>query len=447
MLTGSGRRRQGLHQQFVSSVVVMVAALLTAGLISVVSIASLTGEFDIASTQSRREITPLFEVRSEVSAAVGVSVLLGESGAADRYEQHEALVARLFDRVDPFVAGPERTPFEAGRSSWMSAGTYIKDWNATPSSQRKAPSAARVDYVKLVVATRGPLDTAIGIAQKRGAHNMANARRIQRRTVWYLGGAALLGLIGAVSVPFRLRRSVLGPLADLRSGMDILGTGNLDYRFPPQPNADLQAVTAAVDEMAKRLGDSRDELSRLAHTDALTGLPNRLHLYEFLETAMSAPDAVAVGVLVLDLDRFKEVNDTFGHHYGDELLRLVGPRLIAAVRPQDFVARAGGDEFTVVMAAPPATPSSTFVEVAKRVIDSFVAPFFIEDVPLDIGVSGGLAIFPEHGSDASRVMQRADKAMYSAKRSGTAFLVYDVVSDNGTAPGNRDLAPAPPTQT
>ncbi|GAC1603396.1 MAG: hypothetical protein NVS3B21_31970 [Acidimicrobiales bacterium] len=447
MLTGSARRRRGLHQQFVGSVVVMVAALLAAGFISVIAVGSLTGEFDVASTQSRREITPLFEVRSEVSAAVGVSVLLGEPGATDRYEKHEALVARLFDKVNPFVDQQERATFEAGKSSWASAGQYIKDWNATPATQRKVPAAARVDYVKLVVATRGPLDTAIGIAQQRGARNMANARRIERRSVWYLGGAALLGLIGALSVPFRLRRSVLGPLAALRAGMDILGGGNLDFRFPPQPNADMQAVTDAVDDMAKRLGDSRDELSRLAHTDALTGLPNRLHLYEFLESRMSDPEAVAVGVLVLDLDRFKEVNDTFGHHYGDELLQLVGPRLTAALRPGDFVARAGGDEFTVVMTAPPSTPSSTFVDVAERVIDAFIAPFFIDDVPLDIGVSGGLAIFPEHGRDASRVMQRADKAMYAAKRTRTALIVYDDESDNETAPRTGDLRPAAPTNT
>ncbi|GAC1532271.1 MAG: hypothetical protein NVS3B12_09720 [Acidimicrobiales bacterium] len=411
----------------------MLVALLGAGVIAAFTVRSLTGGFDQATTQNRREITPLFRVRTEISAATGVSVILGEPGANDRFIQHQKLVTRRFGEVAPFVTPSEAVAFDTGRASWEVAGTYIANWSQLAPIQRVAPAAARVKYVELVVATRTPLDAAIAVAQQRGGQRLADAHNLERRAGWLLGGAALLGLLGALSVAVRLHRSVLRPLADLQVGMRALGEGNLDYRFPTQPNAELQAVAVALDAMADRIGDHRDELSHLARHDPLTGLPNRLHLYEFLDGIMNHADRPPVGVLLLDLDGFKEVNDTLGHHHGDELLRLVGPRIAAAIRTEDFVARAGGDEFTVVMTSSTgARAPSSFEEISHRVIDAFSAPFVVGNLSLVIGVSGGLAVFPDHGHDVAGIMRRADMAMYAAKRGRIGLVTYDPAYDHNT---------------
>jgi diguanylate cyclase (GGDEF)-like protein len=123
----------------------------------------------------------------------------------------------------------------------------------------------------------------------------------------------------------------------------------------------------------------------------------------------------------MDLDRFKEVNDTFGHHYGDLLLRQAGERLQCALRGADTLARLGGDEFAVLL---PVSDEADAADVAKRLLQTLEEPFAIEGHNLDIGASIGIAVCPDHAGDADTLLQRADVAMYVAKRSGTGYAVY-----------------------
>jgi len=172
------------------------------------------------------------------------------------------------------------------------------------------------------------------------------------------------------------------------------------------------------------------ERHRALH-DLLTGLPNRTLLMERLEQAIRLgrrrPEPVAV--LLMDLDRFKEINDTLGHHVGDLLLARVAPRLQAAVRESDTIARLGGDEFAVVF---PGAGVDQAVAVARKIARAMEAPFEIEEHSLHVGISIGVALFPGHGEDASELLKRADVAMYAAKRSGRDFVVYEAEQDEYT---------------
>ena len=165
------------------------------------------------------------------------------------------------------------------------------------------------------------------------------------------------------------------------------------------------------------------EQQHLALHDALTGLPNRKLLFE--RAAEATDGRGAFGLLLLDLDRFKEVNDTRGHHAGDRVLEETARRLSVAVRPGDTVARLGGDEFAVLL--PDVADEAVAVAVAERVTHVLGRPFTIrvgdEDVDLELDASVGIALYPQHAADFDGLMHCADIAMYAAKEQGMGWTV------------------------
>jgi len=164
--------------------------------------------------------------------------------------------------------------------------------------------------------------------------------------------------------------------------------------------------------------------------DSLTGLPNRKFLLRSVGEAVEQVDAPPFALALLDLDRFKEVNDTLGHHVGDQLLQLVAVRIRGVLRPEDLVARLGGDEFAVYL--PDVTGARAAADVAIRIRQALNEPFQLEDVLLELEVSIGIAVFPEHGADVEQLMRRADVAMYVAKEQHTEVEVYDPARDRNS---------------
>jgi len=163
--------------------------------------------------------------------------------------------------------------------------------------------------------------------------------------------------------------------------------------------------------------------------DSLTGLPNRALLRERTGQAIRQADreSVPAALLLIDVDRFKEVNDTLGHHYGDQLLIQVGQRLQATLRQVDTVARLGGDEFAVLL--PKITTGEGAVAVARKLQTALEEPFTLEGLALDVEASIGVAIYPDHGNDPDVLLQRADIAMYVAKDTHAGFVLFDPTQD------------------
>ncbi len=175
-------------------------------------------------------------------------------------------------------------------------------------------------------------------------------------------------------------------------------------------------VSMYSDITARKAADARIEI--MAHHDALTGLPNRILLRERFadEVARARETSGRVALLFLDLDRFKTINDSLGHPVGDDLLRRVGERLRACVRPQDMVSRQGGDEFLLLLGG--VTERREVEEIAKRILDGAAEPFMWEGMALPTTCSIGIAMFPEDGDDLDSLLKRADIAMYQAKSAG-----------------------------
>ncbi len=176
----------------------------------------------------------------------------------------------------------------------------------------------------------------------------------------------------------------------------------------------LLLFTRMLQRSRSALAVQADTMRRAALTDELTGLGNRSLMALELATALSRRDGDEVALVLIDLDRFKEINDTLGHHYGDRLLQLVGPRLTPGLRQGDVVVRLGGDEFAVLL--PGVTDPSQAEEVAQRLHASLLDPFDVDGVALSVEASMGIALSGFHGDDATVLLQRADMAMYAAKR-------------------------------
>ncbi|CAK0743852.1 diguanylate cyclase [Gammaproteobacteria bacterium] len=166
-------------------------------------------------------------------------------------------------------------------------------------------------------------------------------------------------------------------------------------------------------------------LYQLAHFDAMTGLPSRMLFQDRLIQACShslrknngvTPPRTSVALLFLDLDRFKLVNDTFGHHIGDLLLKEVAQRLLSCVRMDDTVARLGGDEFTIILPRVKNTQDVAFV--AQKIITAIAKPFNLCKHEIFVGVSVGIALFPSDDSEINNLIQKADTALYHAKGNG-----------------------------
>lgn len=187
-----------------------------------------------------------------------------------------------------------------------------------------------------------------------------------------------------------------------------------------------------VARASRRLNIQIEENRRLAWHDSLTDLPNRALFTDRTERAVASArrSGASVAILLINLDRFKEVNDTLGHHIGDALIREIATRLQGELRDADTIARLGGDEFAVLM--PEVRDPDAPVHCALRVLDAVRRPFEVEGVTLEIDASVGAAKFPDDGADVTRLLQCADVAMYAAKEEHTGLVQYVASLDEHT---------------
>ena len=195
-------------------------------------------------------------------------------------------------------------------------------------------------------------------------------------------------------------------------------------RLPVKGRDEISQLATAFNTMQSAIAAREAEIVHQATHDALTGLPNRTRFLEKL--ALDMADAKArndvVGMVMMDVDRFKEINDTLGHQFGDQLLIEIGRRLTHTIARADTVARLGGDEFAVRFTA---KSPGQWQEIARRITAAFDAPFVLGDVSIDVDASLGIALFPEHAEDADTLIKRADIAMYDAKKNRSRSAVYE----------------------
>ena len=216
---------------------------------------------------------------------------------------------------------------------------------------------------------------------------------------------------------------VLSGVSDQNLALQAIRQGAQDYLVKGQGHPELlaRAIRYAIER--KRF---EEHLTYLAQYDHLTGLVNRTLFRDRLvqATARSKRMQQMIGLMLLDLDRFKLVNDTFGHDIGDELLKAVSERLKTCVREVDTVARMGGDEFTIILEG--VSSEQNILVVAKRITESIATPFELKGHCISIGISIGITIYPQDDHPVDELLKHADTAMYQAKQhGGSAFHLHE----------------------
>ncbi len=299
----------------------------------------------------------------------------------------------------------------------------------------------------------------------RLAGSVAAALAPYRRLQWLLAVITVLGLalFGAGSV--WTARRVTQPLRSLVRASERLARGEYDQPLQHTGRPDeIGDLARAFDHMRSSVSAQQQQIRHLAYRDRLTGLPNRLQFRDEVQQAIlaateaashaaghavrqtpaQAPHAASVAgageagppaprpvaVLMIDLDRFKHVNDVLGYAFGDLLLQSVAQRLRQVVRDGDVVARLGGDEFALLM---PNTDIALAEQVAQRISAAFEQPLTIADHTVDLSAGLGLAGWPLHAGDADALLSRAEVAMYAAKRRTAGAQVYDPAVDSASA--------------
>lgn len=224
------------------------------------------------------------------------------------------------------------------------------------------------------------------------------------------------------------RRTIILPLSQITERLHLIQKDKtyLKENIVIRGSSELEVLANDLNLMSSELHRLYYELEVMAFTDSLTGIPNRALLFDRLQqmTLFAKRDASQgeFMLMMMDLNRFKAVNDELGHHIGDELLKAVAERLQQALRSSDTVARLGGDEFAVILYS--VSDKQVAENVAKKITRLMSQLFVVGEYELDVGMSIGIARFPYDGDDSSHLMQRADMAMYYAKQNKIPYMFY-----------------------
>lgn len=260
-----------------------------------------------------------------------------------------------------------------------------------------------------------------------------NPTNIRRPPIWQRGLAALAMAVGIAGMHYTGMVAAIYPNDGMLPVGGSLSTYQLAITVALVSTCIMLAallislfdahMSSRNAQLAASLREANLELKHMVYRDALTQLPNRLLLEERLDMQLAAHQPT-FALFFVDLDRFKHVNDSLGHHIGDKLIQQAAARLQAAVRDTDTVARVGGDEFMVLLGNSTSRDEAT--ALAKRLVSTLDKSFLIANSVVKVSSSVGISLYPEHGQDKHELMIHADAAMYSAKRMGrNRFQFYE----------------------
>ncbi len=358
------------------------------------------------------EVTQEMEpVRYLQVALLTVAVVAGESPAATADAELVRRVDRAFERVRAAPFQPEeRALVDDASREWSEARSLHK-----PAGRALAAHARRAALT---------LDELHNRASKEIEDSRAASHTARTRSLAVTFAAFALALAISLYAGVRLARPVMTDVEALRQGALRLTRGELSHRVGAGSADELGDPAAAFNAMAERIEKDRAALTELATRDGLTGLLNRREFLRLLreELERSRRYGRSCTLLMLDIDRFKAVNDTWGHPAGDAVIRAVAERVRNELRPTDRAARYGGDEFAVLL---PETVAQGAMMAAERMRGAIAStPIAISsDQSIAVTVSIGVAACPANGADEQALISSADKALYGAKQGGRDRVV------------------------
>lgn len=282
-------------------------------------------------------------------------------------------------------------------------------------------SLAGEDYEVRVAKIEKLGDTQIvAVLQSSLAEGIKPFRRVSNAFLSLSLVSLILSVVGSVIIARNITRPI-NKLADVATRIE---QGDYGQRAELDQKGEIGALASSFNYMLDGIAVREKENLRLAFEDHLTTLPNRAMFHDRLHQALilARRNKLPLSVMLLDLDRFKYVNDTLGHPVGDLVLREIAIRLRGLLRESDTVARLGGDEFAILLPSGDVERASV---VAQKISHALEVPIVIDEQPIDVGTSIGIVFYPQHGEDANTLLRHADISMYAAKRSHSGFAIYD----------------------
>lgn len=323
----------------------------------------------------------------------------------------------------PVLLASSRGPSES-TPLWPGAA-YPPAKSAALQSRGARSTLAGNDYLTLVRLLRDVDGTAVtALLQTSVTEALQGYRALRMQLVLLAAIALALSVLAAVIVA----RSVTRPVQTLVAAARRISAGNYLHRVEVSTEDEIGLLAATFNEMQEGIAKREAQIVYQASHDSLTGLYNRAVVNDRLETAIGRAQRLgsSFAVLMLDLDRFKEINDNLGHKVGDRVLQLTAERLAASTRQSDTLLRFGGDDFLLIL-------ENTGEEKAQAAARSFARLFDdaieVDEMRIDVGVRIGVSVHPDHGTRPDMILRRADIALYNAKREHVEIAVYEPGQD------------------
>ncbi|GAB6041017.1 putative bifunctional diguanylate cyclase/phosphodiesterase [Endothiovibrio diazotrophicus] len=371
---------------------------------------NITGAFgdSLSELQKAQEAQVRFRLQRVNERLVGLGALEEKHGFG---MQASASLAVMREQASHWAAGYEQASEIYRGTQWRTDVPLIKD-----------------SVQPLFSSIQGNLQAIDQVMERAAALDVGSLNRVAGGITHSLWAIIVTAIALFILAFLYFEKTVLSPIALVAQALRSEARGRRSAELPVTDATETHALVEAFAEMRRQVHQRQRQLEYQAGHDALTGLPNRSRLMERLAEALESAkgERQPLALLVMDLNRFKEINDTLGHEIGDQLLQQVRNRLLNTVDEAFDVVRLGGDEFAVLM---PGTGRERAVAIAAEITEALAQVFTVEMHTLFVGGGLGIALFPEHGDDNRTLIQHAEVAMYVAKRNNHHYAVYDIELD------------------
>jgi diguanylate cyclase (GGDEF)-like protein len=406
---------------------VMLLPMVVLALISLFSLQGVTSAIDDVVQEATEEVAAVSRLQLVIQQAMIAAHDAATEGlrnptTRERFLQSNRVVQKAFEDIDagPFALQDERTLIQSAQEAWRQGQQLGEALIASPGPADAQTLVERMERAH-VHHNRAleMLDRVRSLAQNEMNAQVAHAVSVRQGAFVGIASAFAVGLSIVIVVGTVLARSIIAPLRALEAGANRFGAGDLSYRVPLKGTDELAELGRTFNSMADKLADGQAALRELSTRDSLTGLANHREFQRQLteEVERFRRYGRPFALLMLDVDHFKQINDTYGHLAGDEALRAVAMAIRGVVRPSDLVARYGGEEFALVL---PETTSSGALALAER-LRHHIGGSTIKlttDRSITLTVSIGLAACPEDADAVQSLVSAADQALYAAKSEG-----------------------------
>jgi len=418
--------------RFIISILLMFIPLTIFTISGIIAFNAVVKALDEVVVKATEEMHPVMNIQTKIhksSIVLHDYIINGNLQEREKFYTQVLAVEAAFEKIPiaPFELNNEHSLLRSAYKEWHVSQKIASDILLISNPQEN-PIANQLmeNFDSHLKRTNNILNQMHEITMNEMNEQKVYAANLRHKLFIVFGIFFIMGLGTAAVVSIKLTRSILLPVRALERTTERLAKGDFTCRVPFERDDELGKLGKAFNIMATRLENSQAVLEKLATMDPLTDVYNHREFYHRLniEINRALRYSRVFSVLILDVDNFKAINDTYGHPAGDKALLHIATAIVKEIRPGDVCARYGGDEFAIIL---PETPISRALNLAER-IRCVIAEHKIAVTPshaIKLTVSIGLAEFPKDGKSGEELIYIADKSLYTSKRSGRNIVYHE----------------------